>query len=215
MEYKDIYKELQTVLWGDEFAKTAKEGEIGVNNGYLIDLRNTYHFGGCPATVDRLLHNRVIRIFKKFADKLYLELKDKYIIDILLEICVFVGDGCSYLDMGEICGTADDPMYFFDGYKPEDAVEPKPEDKYSLIIRHIGKSGSSEYEINNYKYYEEAKKEFNRRVSDIKEKLTEIHGSMENYNASVQNSEDYEDNIDEESHFKINDIELLLVKRDK
>lgn len=212
MEYKEIYDELRTVLWGDEIAETIVEGEIGVDEGYLVNLRNQSHIGGFPAKIDRLNHDRLIRICKKFADKLYLETKDKYVIDILFEICAFVGDGCGFIDMGEVCGTSDDPTLFFCDYKPEEAVEPKPEDKYSLIFR-TKRANEIIEEIKNFKFYEDAKRYLDEKVKEFKNGRRALFCFSENADAELAKYLKDAGTIDEPNHFKCEYYELIIKKR--
>ena len=162
MEYKEIYDEINTVLWGDEIAKTGKKDVRGVDRGYLIELYNPFHTHLYKIIPDK--HKRVIRLFKKFADKLYLETKDEYAIELMSLACMYVGDIHHLTDIMEILGTDDDPSLMFDQYKKEDAVEPVPESKYKLISisRNDGKIIKKKSVI--YKFYEEAKADFDEKV---------------------------------------------------
>lgn len=210
MDYKDIYYEIMDVLWGkdnhtynEEKNRNNKdeEGVCGVKNGYIFHL-----------DTKSIFHKRALRLFKKFADKLYLDTKDEYIIKIIQEACGLIGDIHDREDLSEIAGTSDDPTYMFDDYKPEDAIEPTPEDRYSLFIRKIHDDGSSDYEIINYKYYEEAKDCFDQQANDEKEKDKEKHDIYKTINKKLNDDYESEILIDEEKHFKTNRLELLLTK---
>lgn len=166
MEYKEIYDELYTVLWGDEIAKTEVEGLKGVDRGYLIELYNPFHTHLYKIIQDK--HDRVSRIFKKFADKLYSETKDEYVIKLLSQACMYVGDIHFLTDIMEICGTKDDPGLMFDEFKKEEAVEPKPEPRCCLVKRTKDESGKIEEEKKYYRFFEEAKDDFDKEVAEYR-----------------------------------------------
>lgn len=209
MNYKEIYDELRTVMWGDEFANTKSEDEIGIDYGYLISLYDPCH--NSKGTIDNVYHQRVLRIFKKFADKLYLETKDEYVIKLLEEACIFTGEMWVNADMSDIMGTYDDPEYMFDSYDTESAKEPKPEEKYRLIIRRKNNDGSIEKEVKNYKFYEEARRDFDKEGMYIKEYLK----------LGLKESEDVEEvfkkfiKADDENHFENNYCEMIIEKREE
>lgn len=207
MEYKEIYDELQTVLWGDEIAKTESKDEIGVDRGYLIKLYDPFH--NSLSKIDPIYHDRVFRIFRKFADKLYLETKDKYVIELMSEACLYVESMFNLVDMMDIEGTDDDPGCMFDQYKPEEAKEPKPEDKYSLISKRTNDDGSCICETKNFKFYEEAKEAFDEKVKCVTQKT--IDELLKEYEPHF--SYEGKEYIIEKNHFKMYDFEFLLKKR--
>lgn len=196
MNYKEIYDELRTVLWGDEFAGTKNESEEGIGFGYLNNLYNPFHTGATK--IDEQRHARALKICRKFADKLYLDTKDEYVIKLLEEICIFTGECWIHADMSEIEGTSDDPEYMFDSFKKEEAKQPVPEDKYRLIIRRKLSDGSIEEEIRDYKFYLEAKSAMDFETKFVRER---------------ENSKDLI-LVDEEMCFKTKDEEYLLEKRE-
>ena len=210
MEYKDIYDELRTVLMGDEFAGTKNEDEIGIGFGHLTNLYDPFHNG--RGKIDLDTHKRAIKICKKFADKLYLETKDEYVVKLLEELCIFTGECWINGDMEEIFGTDLDPEYMFDSYKKEEAIEPAPEDKYRLIARYIRRDGSVDEEIRNYKFYLEAKREFDHCANNIKDFLKDsiCDKDDEKFKKLIEESKI----IDEEMHFKTNTEEFILEKRE-
>ena len=210
MEYKEIYDEINTVLWGDEIAKTKEKGVIGVGMGYLPSLYDPCH--NSLGKINRKKQERVYRLFKKFADKLYLETKDEYVIKLIDKACCFVGEMNNLVDMTEITRSEDDPEFMFSDYKKEDALEPEPESKYKLIsiLRNDGKIVSEKSFL--FKFYAEAKAEFDGTVKRFKEDI----GCVINYIDDPKKIEEARNciKIDEKDHFVAYDggIEYILKK---
>lgn len=193
MNYKDIYEELRTVLWADENVETVNKDEKGAE-GYLPYLHN-------HGKINPVYHNRVLKIFKKFADKLYLETKDEYVIKLLDEACQFSSEVHHQADISGIECTEGDPEFMFNEYDASSAKEPMPEERYKLITKRINKDGSLSETFKAYRFYEEAKEAFDYNVSQTKEIIKSISDDTLN----IQ--------IDEERHFKCGDIEFILEKR--
>ena len=100
MEYKELYEQLQSKLW---------------NGGLLDRIYDPFHNEKGNLKTDEMLD--VIDTCHKFADKLYEETNDEYVIKMLFKICEFVGETYLHGDVSEVAGTKYDPQYMFCEYK--------------------------------------------------------------------------------------------------
>lgn len=203
MNYKEIYDEVNTILWGDEIAKTKEEDVNGIGFGYLLTLYDPFH--NQKGTIDPILHKRALRIFKKFADKIYLDTKDEYAVKMLLQVCAFCSELCINANMEDIYGTKEDPEFMYDGFDFNNVIEPTPEPKYHLVEFY---QNDSENKITKYKFFEEAKNDFDDIVKRFYEEMDLMYGDSELKDKAINDSV----LINDENHFKTVNMEIFIEK---
>ena len=99
----------------------------------------------------------------------------------------------------------------FDEYKKEEAVEPEPESKYKLIsiLRLDGKVIKEESEL--YKFYEEAKAEFDEKVKQVK---TDIGIFLNDaIDPAIIERVEHSIEIDEKNHFLTKEGTEYILKK--
>ena len=165
MEYKEIYDELYTVLWGDEIAKNKEvEGLTGVEDGFLLKIHDPFHNG--PRKYDPKLFRRIQRIFKKYADKIYLETKDEYAINLMRLIGEFTFQVSNDADLEQLYQETKGPDFAVEMFNKDDVTEPTLEPRCCLVVKYININGEHPEEQRKYfRFFEEAKDEFDKLVS--------------------------------------------------
>lgn len=158
MEYKEILEELKNAT--TEY------------DGLLMRLHDPFH--NHPGKIECSETLVVINIMKKFASKLYEDIKDENVIKILDQICISIGETYLNSDIEEYSGTEYDLAYALSDLNPNNLVEIKKEPTYEVYIKKPIKNDNKNIsdfteDRKSFFFYSDAKKYFDDYTKQIKE----------------------------------------------